>query len=140
MTVLFLVLEEMLSGFSLFNLCWCSVYHIFHLLCGGIYCFQFLYGFYLEGLLNSGKDHFCVYCYNLTWVLKYVYEFYYIYWFAYVNLSLYRFRVNGLLSSSLLFASVLLRIFVSMFKNTNRPILPLLLCCSVRVILVPKVW
>lgn len=98
MTVLFLVLEEMLSGFSLFNLCWCSVYHIFHLLCGGIYCLQFLYGFYHEGLLNSGKDYFCVYCYNLIWVLKYVYEFYYIYWFAYVNLSLYPFMVNGLLT------------------------------------------
>ena len=125
--VLFLILEEMLSVFHHWE--WCLLWSVIN----GFYYVEvvslfasFLESFYHKWVLNFVKSFFCIYWDDhMVFVLQFVNMVYHIDWFAYIKECIYpcipginptwSWCVILLMCYWVLFASILLRIFASIF-------------------------
>ena len=87
--VLFLTLGEMLSIFHHWRECLLWVYHIWLLLCWGMFLLCLLSGGF-KWMLNSVKDFLCIYWDNhMVFIFQFVNVVYHIVWFANIKESLH---------------------------------------------------
>ena len=122
--VLFLILVEMVSVFHQWEWCWLWVCHIWPLLCWGKFPLCVLSeGFCQKWVLNFVKSFFCIYWDDhMVFILQFVNMVYHIDWFAYIEESLHSWDKPTwswcmilLMCCWILFVSILLRIFASIF-------------------------
>ena len=122
--VLFLILVEMVSVFHHWEWCWLwfVIYGLYYVEISSLYAY-FLEGFYHKWVLNFVESFFCIYWdYHMVFIHQFVNMVYHIDWFVYIEESLHSWDkphlimvYNPLMCCWILFASILLRIFASMF-------------------------